>query len=309
MSDKRIGSETNFTDMKNFKSYLFEFFKNINQFRSIKKFQSMLLITFSFLQIYYLLNEIIVVNAFQPYVILTQDTTQSSSVINSTSVSNLTAAVNSTNATSTTNSTNQTITNLVLLINSTQVCNYTKYGSSYYLDKSSSYFTSTQLSIFNSVNVAQKLSLLIPLLEYFPQDREDMFIQFYTIIFVFIYIFTIVVIASSIYILIKIIKGKEVYFKIFPDFISVSFLFIQWIFYIPIIFTLFYPSFGRKNCLLSSGFNNAGLNVINIIFAIFYITINYIISILNNDSISRYDNSLCRKDTDLETKCCYPSKR
>lgn len=308
MADKNI--ESDYSEIKHFKLILFEFFLNINQYRSLKKFNAMLLVTISFLQIYYMLNQLLVVESL---------------AINSKyTYTNTTNSTNSSISSDTTNSTNteisvstttlrylNDITNLTdfdynyRILSSSTPTNSTNNVSAataakdpyYYVDPDSDFGKAIDLIIFDPINIAMKASFVIPLLEY----ELNIFGDFYTILFICVYIFTIMLLISCVYTLIKICKGKEVYFKISLEVISTSFLFLQWIFYLPILYILLYPFFGRLYLLIPNFFFNVVLKTVNIIFVVFFIFLNFIISILNNDSISKYDNSLCRKNTNLET--------
>lgn len=284
-----------------FKYIMFEFFKNVNQHRSIKKFLSVFLISVSFLQLFYLMDQIIIIKTLK----ITNNNNSNIYKNNTSTTSNIN------------NNTSRDIEYIKSTDNNTDSIKSPGIDVSPFADSNvdnpqahttieqlSAYEQANKLVIFDIINIAMKLSFVVPLLEY----KDNILLEFYTVLFVFIYFFTIVINTLSIYCLVLIYKNKEIYFKFFLDFISSSFLYLQWILYVPILYVLLYSFNSNTSTSIiknSEFYNSEGVKAINIIIVIFYIIINYLLSILNNDSINKYDNSLCRKDTNIEQLLFY----
>lgn len=274
-------------DMKSTKLILYEYFKNINKSRYINKFNALLLITLSFLQLYYLINELTIVNSLHPEILLDNKMVRVDICHYNFSYDNITYSDNNTEFFNEYYYINDIKTN----VSQGSVFNYKEYQDI------------TELNIFDTVSIAMKFSVLIPLLEY----KQNIFLEFYIIIYIAIYMFTFTIIVISIYFIKRIVNNKEILSKILLDYISSSFLFLQWIFYIPILYVLLYFTFGKQACILfdSNSLINLPMKIINIIISVFYIFLNFFISKLNNDSINKYDNYLCRSICNIETLLFY----
>ena len=223
---KHIGSNKNFGEIRSLKLTIFEFFQQVNNYRTLGRGSSFFYIIITFLQLFFLIERILVFNNLEkPY----------------------------------------------------------------------------SLSIFDFIKYSMRFSLLIPILE-----LDGITLKFmYSLIFYLIYIYLLMVMGSIIYVLYCISKNKVIYFKFILDFLSSSFLHIQWELYLIMIYFLMYNLFGEKRDLLDSFMSNPAIYVINFVFTAFLVYISYLIALFNNESIMRYDNALCRKETDIEVKFYY----
>ena len=149
---------------------------------------------------------------------------------------------------------------------------------------------------FDIFRIICEFSLIVPIIE----EEDNVFPTFYNICLGFIYFMNFLLIVCFIYVFICIFRKKEVSFSFTLGYISSIFLLIQWVIYIPSIYILLYPFIGKFKDKLSPAFSGIYITVINYFLIIFNIFLGIIISILNNDSINRYDNALCRKNSDIE---------
>ena len=154
----------------------------------------------------------------------------------------------------------------------------------------------SNISIIDILGIFMRFSLIMPILEIDKSILSTMHKVFLGLI----YFYCISLFICIVYSVNCIIRNKEVYFSFVLSYISTLFQLIQWVLYQPTLYVLSYSFFGVYKDLTSPIVNNTVFATINIILMIFIIFLSFIITILNNDSINRLDNSLCRKDYDLE---------
>lgn len=164
----------------------------------------------------------------------------------------------------------------------------------YYFVNDESYFGKfLKLIIFDPITILISGSILIPLFE----KEIELFYSLYTISLILIYVITIISIFSIVYLLYCIILKKEIYFKFAQNFLGVIYLLFQWILLIPSMYFLLYPFFGSLTLLLDDIFLANSIKIINVIILVYILVLCIVLSVLNNDSINKYDNSLCRSNT------------